>query len=168
MQSFGIDEIMLAWSDPTHMIPAVNPAYCNVGAGVAKADNGRTYYILQAAYTSDKACGEYTSVAGGSNTVPGGVTGVSGIIIPVKIAKPDAEGRIYHEVKSGQSLWSIAVAYKITIADLETWNNISRSEQAADRAEAVHPRQQHQGLLHPHAGGHDPHQHPRRRRQGGA
>ena len=127
-QSFGIDEIMLAWSDPTHMIPAVNPAYCNVGAGVAKADNGRTYYVLQAAYTSDKACGEYTSVAGGSNTVPGGVTGVSGIIIPVKIAKPDAEGRIYHEVKSGQSLWAIAVAYRITIADLETWNNISRSD----------------------------------------
>ncbi len=125
-QSFGIDEIMLAWSDPTHMIPAVNPAYCNIGAGVAKADNGRTYYILQAAYTSAKACGEYKSVGGGSNTTPGGVTGASGVIIPVKIAKPDAEGRIFHEVKAGQSFWAIAVAYKITINDLEIWNNLSR------------------------------------------
>ena len=126
-QSFGIDEIMLVWSDPTHMIPAVNPAYCNIGAGVAKAANGRTYYILQAAYTSARSCGEYKSVGGGNTTQPGGVTGVSQVIIPVKIAKPDAEGRIYHEVKAGQSLWAIAVAYKITIADLEIWNNLSRS-----------------------------------------
>ena len=51
---FGIDEIMLVWSDASHMIPAVNPAYCNVGAGVAKSANGQTYYILQAAYTSGK------------------------------------------------------------------------------------------------------------------
>lgn len=124
--SFGIDEIMLAWSDPTHMIPAVNPAYCNIGAGVAKSASGRTYYVLQAAYTSAKSCGEYKSVSGGSNTQPGGVTGVSQVIIPVQIATPDAEGRIFHEVKAGQSFWSIAVAYKITINDLEVWNNLSR------------------------------------------
>src|SRR5215813_3480262 len=29
----GIDEIMAVWSDPDHMLPAVQPAYCNVGAG---------------------------------------------------------------------------------------------------------------------------------------
>lgn len=126
--SFGIDEIMLAWSDPTHMIPAVNPAYCNVGAGVAKAANGRTYYVLQAAYTSAKSCGEYKSTGGGSNTRPGGVTGVSQVIIPVQIATPDAEGRVFHEVKAGQSFWAIAVAYKITINDLEVWNNLSRED----------------------------------------
>jgi LysM repeat protein len=125
--SFGIDEIMLVWSDPSHMIPAVNPAYCNIGAGVAKAANGRTYYVLQAAYTSAKSCGEYKSVGGGSTAQPGGVTGASQVIIPVQIATPDAEGRVFHEVKAGQSLWAIAVAYKITISDLEVWNNLSRA-----------------------------------------
>ena len=45
--SFGIDEIMQVWSDPTHMIPAVNPAYCNIGAGVAKAANGQ--HLLRSA-----------------------------------------------------------------------------------------------------------------------
>jgi LysM repeat protein len=125
-QSWGIDQIMLVWSDAAHMIPAVNPAYCNIGAGVAKAANGQTYYILQAAYTSAKSCGEYKSVGGGSTVQPGGVTGVSQIIIPVKIATPDVEGRVFHDVKAGQSLWAIAIAYKITIADLETWNNLSR------------------------------------------
>ncbi len=124
--AFGIDQIMLAWSDPTHMIPAVNPAYCNVGAGVAKSASGRTYYILQAAYTSAKSCGEYKSLGSGSAIQPGGVTGVSQLIVPVKIATADADGRVYHEVKAGQSFWAIAVAYKITIADLEKWNNLSR------------------------------------------
>jgi len=126
--SFGIDEIMLAWSDPTHMIPAVNPAYCNIGAGVAKSASGRTYYVLQAAYTSAKSCGEYKSVGGGSNTQPGGVTGVSQVIIPVQITTPDVQGRVFHEVKPGQSFWAIAVAYKITISDLEVWNNLSRQD----------------------------------------
>jgi len=40
--NLSIDQIMVIWSDPSHMIPAVNPAYCNIGAGVAQASNGRT------------------------------------------------------------------------------------------------------------------------------
>jgi len=117
----SIDEIMVIWSDASHMIPAVNPAYCNIGAGVARASNGRTYYVLQAAYTSAKSCGEYQSP--GSSTDGGAV---SQWIVPVKIATPDGEGRVYHVVEAGQSFWAIAVAYKITIRDLEIWNNLSR------------------------------------------
>jgi LysM repeat protein len=49
------------------------------------------------------------------------------LIIPVKIATPDAEGKIFHEVQAGQSFWSIAIAYQITIHDLEVWNNLSRT-----------------------------------------
>ena len=115
----GIDEIMAVWADPDHMLPAVTPAYCNIGAGVATV-NGKTYYILQAAYVSGKECGSYTSVAGA------GVSTGSGLIVPVQIATPDAEGKIFHVVQAGQSFWSIAVAYQITIQDLETWNNITR------------------------------------------
>jgi LysM repeat protein len=120
----GIDEIMVMWADPDHMRPAVVAAYCNVGAGVATSPNGRTYYILQAAYTSAKSCGEYNYPEGTTpqpNTNP-----VPQYVAPVKLATPDAEGRIYHVVEFGQSLWAIAVAYQITIHDLEVWNNISR------------------------------------------
>ena len=46
----------------------------------------------------------------------------------MKVATPDAQGKIFHEVQAGQSLWAIAVAYKITIKDLETWNNISKDD----------------------------------------
>ena len=127
--NLSIDEVMIAWSDESHMLPAVNPAYCNVGAGVARAANGMTYYVLQAAYVSGKSCGEYTSPGGGSGN-PGGDDvvnpGISQIIVPVKIATPDPDGKVYHKVEAGQSFWSIAVAYKITIKDLEIWNNLSR------------------------------------------
>jgi len=120
----GIDEIMATWADPDHMRPAINPAYCNVGAGVAQASNGRIYYILQAAYVSGQECGSYSS---GDASQPGTVPNpVSQLIIPVKIATPDADGKVFHAVQAGQSFWSIAIAYQITIHDLEVWNNLSR------------------------------------------
>jgi LysM repeat protein len=129
---FSIDGIMSVWSDEAHMLPVVIPAYCNAGAGVAKSSDGTPYYVFQAAYISGKACGEYTS-QGGSTTNPSGTTidgragGVSQLIVPVKIATPDAEGKIYHIVQAGQSFWSIAAAYKITIRDIEIWNNLSQN-----------------------------------------
>ena len=125
--NMSIDEIMVVWADPSHMIPAVNPAYCNVGAGVARAANGRYYYVLQAAYISGKACDDYVSPV--APPAPGQTAAaplVPQIIIPVKIATPDADGKIIHTVEMGQSLWAIAVAYQITIRDIEIWNNISR------------------------------------------
>jgi LysM repeat protein len=45
----------------------------------------------------------------------------------VKIATPDADGKTFHVVQAGQSFWSIAIAYQITIQDLETWNNTTRN-----------------------------------------
>ena len=118
----GIDQIMAAWADPDHMLPAVNAAYCNVGAGVATV-NGKTYYILQAAYVSGQECGSYSSTGSGE---AGSLVPVPQIIIPVQIATPDDDGNIFHVVQAGQSFWSIAIAYEITIQDLETWNNITR------------------------------------------
>jgi LysM repeat protein len=124
----GIDEIMAAWADPDHMRPAVTPAYCHVGAGVAQASNGRLYYILQAAYVSGQECGSVSSGEGSQpGSVPNAAPGVSQLIIPVKIATPDAEGKTFHEVQAGQSFWSIAIAYQITIRDIEVWNNLSRN-----------------------------------------
>jgi len=128
--SMGIDQIMAAWADPDHMRPAVTAAYCHVGAGVATSPSGRIYYILQAAYVSGQACGAYTSSSTGTTPQAGSTNSsgyVSQYIAPVKIATPDADGKTYHIVQAGQSFWSIAIAYQVTIADLETWNNLTRS-----------------------------------------
>jgi len=123
----GIDEIMAVWSDADHMRPAVEAAYCNIGAGAAQTSDGRIYYVLQAAYVSGRECGSSAPASGGTSQ-PGSIPNpVSQLIIPVKIATPDADGKIYHVVQAGQSFWSIAIAYQITIHDLEVWNNLSHT-----------------------------------------
>jgi LysM repeat protein len=126
----GIDEIMATWADPDHMRPAVTAEYCHVGAGVAQTADGKTYYILQAAYVSGQECGSSSSSGSGGTAQPGSTpnaaAAVPQLIMPVKIAPPDAEGRVFHQVQMGQSFWSIAITYQITIQDLETWNNLSR------------------------------------------
>ena len=122
----GIDEIMAVWSDADHMRPAVEAAYCNMGAGVATA-NGKI--VLHPASCLCFRAGLWQFVllirwhfsTGYGSPIP-----VSQLIMPVKIATPDADGKIYHEVQAGQSFWSIAIAYQITIHDLEVWNNLSR------------------------------------------
>lgn len=126
--NMSLDEIMVIWSDESHMLPAVIPSYCHVGAGTAVSPSGSTYYVLQAAYTSSNSCGPYVPTTGGTSgqtgsTPAAGFTG--GLIVPVKVATPDTDGKIYHIVQSGQSLWSIAIAYKVTIKDLQTWNNLA-------------------------------------------
>jgi LysM repeat protein len=121
-------DIMSVWSDSAHMLPATTAAYCNVGAGTALAPNGMTYYVLQAAYVAGKSCGSYTSGSGSSSGSSGSTSPtfvVPQIIYPVEVATPDADGRIYHVVRDGQSLWAIAIAYHVTIKDLETYNNLS-------------------------------------------
>src|SRR4030095_14160478 len=105
----GIDEIMAAWADPDHMRPAVEPAYCNVGAGAAQTSDGRIYYVLQAAYVAGQACGSSSPSSGGTPQVGAIPNPVSQLIIPVKIATPDPEGRIYHDVQAGEVFWSTAI-----------------------------------------------------------
>lgn len=121
---YSIDEIMVVWADQAHMLPATNPAYCHVGAGIAEAPNGLTYYVLQAAWVAGKTCKRNAPPGGGGDAGAPPAVAVPQIIMPVKIAKPDAEGRVHHVVEAGQSLWAIAIAYKVTIKDLQTWNNL--------------------------------------------
>ena len=117
-----IDQIMLMWADYDHMRPATTPNYCHIGAGTATASNGMTYYILQAAYISGEAC-DSTPPTGGGGT-PGQPPIGYGIVTPVEKAELNEECNYAHEVKTGQSLWSIAVAYGVTIKEILAWNNL--------------------------------------------
>ena len=120
-----IDQIMLMWADYDHMRPATTPNYCHIGAGTATASNGMTYYILQAAYISGEAC-DSTPPTGGGGT-PGQPPIGYGIVTPVEKVELNEEGNYVHEVKTGQSLWSIAVAYGVTIKEILAWNNLPDS-----------------------------------------
>lgn len=121
----SFDFLLQVWSDDAHMIPAVNPNYRHVGAGIAEY-NGSVYYILHAAYTVD---GDYvapTAPAATQDPNAMATLWVSQIIYPVQTSTPPAAGEAWmHTVRSGQSLWSIALAYDTHIADIARLNNIS-------------------------------------------
>lgn len=122
----SLEDLAWMWSDADHMIPMVKPAYQHIGAGVATAADGSVYYIVHAAYTSG---------SGASSTQPPGSTGAEPTapaaqwIIPVVTATPAADGAVIHEVKMGQSLWSIAIAYNTHIVDILRFNQMSPEQQ---------------------------------------
>ncbi|MHB0966616.1 MAG: CAP domain-containing protein [Bellilinea sp.] len=122
----SLEDLAWMWSDADHMIPMVKPAYRHIGAGVATAADGSVYYIVHAAYTSG---------SGAASTQPPGSTGAEPTspaaqwIIPVVTATPAADGAVIHEVKMGQSLWSIAIAYNTHIVDILRFNQMSPEQQ---------------------------------------
>lgn len=123
-----LSNIQSSWSDADHMIPANNSSYCHIGAGVSAEVNGKVYYVVQAAYPANvSGCGFSAASSSSSSSVSGssiGTVDVSQIIKNISIATPDSTGVIYHIVENGQSLWSIATAYEVTVEDIAAWNNI--------------------------------------------
>ena len=120
-----IDELMSGpWADAAHLIPVVSANYRHIGAGVAEY-NGRVIYIVHAAYSSGGAA--YPTRAPDSGQ-PGGAPAVtpavSQLIVPVQTATPAPDGSLIHEVKSGQSLWAIAIAYHTHIVDVQALNGM--------------------------------------------
>jgi uncharacterized protein YkwD len=114
--------ILAAWADETHQIPMVDPNYRHVGAGVAVVDD-TVYYVLHAAYTSNKIYepGMVTTQGVAARNL------VSEYMYPVLSVTPRPDGKVIHMVKSGQTLWSIAIAYNTHIRDILAANNLPQS-----------------------------------------
>ena len=123
--STTIAQIRAAWADASHMIPAQSSSYCHIGAGVASAGDGFYYYVVQAAYPAGKAGCGYASTVGSYKG--SGEGGAPMLIKAVVTATPDEKGYVFHTVEDGQTLWAISEAYNVTIADLQSWNNMNNS-----------------------------------------
>jgi LysM repeat protein len=64
----------------------------------------------------------------GATLVPGSVPVTpSELILSVELATPAADGSIIHIVKSGQTLWTIAVAYRVRVAQIQFLNNMGQT-----------------------------------------
>jgi len=122
----SLEDLAWVWSDAAHMIPMVNPAYQHIGAGVATAPDGSIYYLVHAAYTSGSPAAR-TQVPGPTGVEP--TAPANQWIIPVTVATPNTDGAVIHEVKMGQSLWSIAIAYESHIVDILRFNQMSPEQQ---------------------------------------
>ncbi|HPO57397.1 MAG TPA: CAP domain-containing protein [Anaerolineaceae bacterium] len=110
------------WTDALHWQTMVGITTGYVGAGFAEA-NGIYYFVLQVRRGQGGTS---------SNIAPPGIgTGQQvqptqpPAIQPVMTATPGPDGSVVHEVLLGQSLWSIATAYGVRIADIIALNGLA-------------------------------------------
>lgn len=113
------------WTDQLHMQTMVGFSTGRVGAGLAVKD-GVNYYTLHVVRTGT---GTNISAAPVAPVLPAGAAQAPSAtvppeIVPVVTATTGPDGKIIHEVQSGQSPWSIATSYGITIQDLAALNNL--------------------------------------------
>ena len=113
------DVIYDYWADDAHMSTMITADGVAVGAGVTEGD-GYVYYILNVAVRYGS--GGSSSGGGVASTIP--TTAVTAQVAPVRVATPNAEGRIIHVVKDLESLWGIAVAYETTIDQIKAVNGL--------------------------------------------
>ncbi len=104
------------WTDPAHWNTMVGMRFGKAGVGVAEKD-GVVYYVLQVQ--------KIQSGLEGQPTPNYQVTADPQVVNPVTTVTPQLDGSVIHEVLDGQSLWSIATTYGITIAEIIQWNNLA-------------------------------------------
>lgn len=122
----GMSVILQIWSDELHMKPMADPNYKHIGAGVSIVSEEAVYYIVHAAYTSNRTYKPgATAVSGASAPGAPAVDPFSQYIFAVQTTTPHPDGSLIHVVKQGQSLWSIAIAYQTHINILQQMNGMA-------------------------------------------
>lgn len=110
------DDVLAAWqANSADSITLLSEDYKDIGIGIAAA-NGLTYYVLDVGTASESGLASITEV---------------GTKLPVGTGAPNTplpSGEIYHVVQKDEALWSIAVAYGTTIAELKILNNLASDE----------------------------------------
>jgi uncharacterized protein YkwD/LysM repeat protein len=125
-ESMTAQDAVNAWTgDAPHLDTMLTPSLTEIGAGVT-VTGGRVYYVIDAALpTTGVGQPSVATAVVVDGTV---VSAVGGVIIPVAISTPDADGNVIHEVLAGQSLWQIAIDYEVRIDDIKRLNNLSSND----------------------------------------
>jgi uncharacterized protein YkwD len=114
----SVNDAVTWWKgSPIHNQQMLATTYVDIGAGVA-TDGTRVYYTAVMGY----AAGGEAPPDSGSGDPDGG-----GAAVPVLVATPNADGSIVHVVQSGQTLIGIALAYRVTLPDIYTLNNLNEN-----------------------------------------
>ncbi|GAB4521250.1 MAG: hypothetical protein Fur0018_01550 [Anaerolineales bacterium] len=116
----SLDAVISMWQgDDLHLNTMLGPNYQDVGAGVA-ASGDTVYYVLLAGYGAGGSATAPTETAAPAATGEAGSSPGGAIIT----STPNADGSVVHIVQPGDTPWGIAVAYKISIAQLMSQNGL--------------------------------------------
>jgi hypothetical protein len=128
-----------AWlGDDPHTNTMLSPNYFDIGGGVAIGKDGTIYYVIDTArHTANgRPQDDYTPVPVG--TVVSGITingtpGIDQFMVPITLSTPNSGGLVIHEVRYGQTLWSIAIAYNTTIQQIRNLNDLPSTDIYSDQ-----------------------------------
>ncbi len=115
----SLDEAVAMWQgDDLHLNTMLGPDYRDAGAGVA-ANGDTVYYVLLAGYVAGAQAPAATATPEAPATAVEGGAGT-----PIQTSTPRPDGSVVHIVQPGETLWSIAIAYKVSIAQLMSQNGL--------------------------------------------
>jgi LysM repeat protein len=132
----SVQQAVLEWQgDAPHLNTMLSPNLMEIGAGVAYVGD-YVYYVIDCARpTTGGQQQVYPTPVPGSTQAAGAVivpaAPLASTIIP---STPAEDGRLYHVVGPGETLWLIAISYGVKIADIRRLNNMAE-------ADAIYPKE---------------------------
>jgi len=117
------------WNDAEHMAVMLHPYAVHVGAGISQGSDGKVIFILDVSvdFKGDLRKGTPLPTRDTNATIDPNIRpqATRVYINPVVTATPQADGRVIHEVKAGEAVWSIATAYGVKVDDLIRLNALA-------------------------------------------
>ncbi len=112
------------WSNSLHRSTMINISAGYIGAGVAS--NGHaTYYTIDVRKEPGAPAVPAIAPTTGSGSTAGAPAATSIPFVALATVTPRPDGAIIHTVGYGQSLWSIAIAYGVTVDDIRKLNGLA-------------------------------------------
>ena len=114
------------WTDDLHRYTMLGFKDGTVGAGFVQSE-GNSYYTLMV-NSSGEETGLVTFEGPSEYQVP--IDPDSALLQPGEFytATPMPDGSIYHTVRSNETLWSIALSYNVTIAEIQALNGMEEDD----------------------------------------
>ena len=107
------------WNDPEHHNTMYGPNYKYIGAGVAYSGNLVFYTVDTGYWIGDPAP---TPENPAMTSTPS--TSQEPTSVPVVVSTPMSDGTVKHIIAGGQSLWTIAAVYNISLEELRELNRL--------------------------------------------
>lgn len=110
-------------SDSAQRAIMLSSVFTDAGAGMASA-GGVTYFVFDAGREAEALTPTATPLAPGMFIVStAGARGTEAVI--VMVSTPLDTGEVFHWVRKGEALWSIALAYQTTVDELKRLNRLA-------------------------------------------
>jgi hypothetical protein len=118
--------------DAPHLNTMLSGNLTEIGAGAAQVGD-YIYYVIDCSRPSGSSAPQTTSVP--APTLPGGTPGstytpevvagpLASTILP---STPDSDGKLFHIVQPGETLWLIAISYGVKVAEIRKLNNLAEN-----------------------------------------